>query len=244
MILAEARRAIRPLLDQTTAADATAVYYAFYHPESRVQLIPYPAGADQALGYLALARTGIDLFRPLLTLRLPAEPEQAAEMVYENLPPGTSLFIQAPISYGPLLGAFFDVHREQQLLLFRLDPDRFEPQVNVLVTRDDTPDGLPRFIIRPTAGGHRGDVAASATVNWQSPQFADIAVYTDPQQRGRGWGRTVVTALAHHLLQTGHTPLYHVEPSNEASIQLARRVGFVNTLSDNVWLEATLRPRT
>lgn len=242
MTLATARRAIRPLLDQTAAADATAVYYAFHHPESRVQLIPYPPDADQALGYIALARTGIDLFRPLLTLRLPEAPEQAAEMFYDNLAPGTSLFIQAPASYGPLLAAFFEMQREQQLLLFRLDTSRFQPEVNVLVTRSDTPDGLPRFIVRPTSGGSRGDVAASATVNWQSPRFADIAVYTEPQQRGRGWGRTVVAALVNHLLQTGRTPLYHVEPNNEASLQLARSVGFVNTLSESLWLEVTLRP--
>jgi ribosomal protein S18 acetylase RimI-like enzyme len=244
MSLAAARSAIRPLLDQTAAADATAAYYAFHHPESRIQLFPYPEGATRAHGYLALARTGIDLFRPLLTLRLPAEPQEAAEMIYAKLAPESPLFIQAPAAFGPLLSALFDIQREQQLLLFRLDPARFEPQVNVLVTRNDTPDGLPRFIVRPTAGGVRGDVAASATLNWQSPRFADIAVYTNPQERGRGWGRTVVAALAHHLLQTGRTPLYHVEPSNEASLQLARRLGFVNTLSDQLWLEATLRPRT
>lgn len=243
MTLAAARSAIRPLLDQTAAADATAAYYAFHHPENRVQLFPYPAGAARAAGYMALARTGIDLFRPLLTLRFPEEPEEGAAMIYENLAPGTPLFIQAPATYGPLLGALFDVQREQQLLLFRLDPSRFEPEVNVLVTRSDTPDGLPRFIVRPTAGGERGEVAASATVNWQSPRFADIAVYTNPQERGRGWGKTVVAALAYHLLQAGRTPLYHAEPANEASLQLARSAGFVNTLSDKLWLEATLRPR-
>ncbi len=244
MSLAAARSAIRPLLDQTAAADATAAYYAFHHPENRVRLLPYPEGAAAAQGYLALARTGIDLFRPLLTLRLPAEPEVAANMIYSHLAPETQLFVQAPAGYGPLLGALFNIQREQQLLLLRLDAARFEPQVNVLVTRSDTPDGLPRFIVRPTAGGERGDVAASATVNWQSPRFADIAVYTNPQERGRGWGRSVVTALAHHLLQTGRTPLYHVEPSNEASLQLARSVGFVNTLSEQLWLEAALRPRS
>ncbi len=243
MSLEAARRAIRPLLDQTAAGDATAVYYAFHHPENRVEIRPYPAGAERALGYVALARTGIDLFRPLMTLRLPEEMEAGMAMIYEALSPGSSLFIHAPAAYRPLLAAIFDIRHEQELLLFRLDSARFEQQVNVLVTRTTSPDGLPRLIVRPTRNGERGDVAASATLNWQSPRFADIAVYTSPQERGRGWGRTVVAALAHHLLESGRTPLYHVEPHNEASLRLARSVGFVNTLSDKLLLEATLRPR-
>jgi RimJ/RimL family protein N-acetyltransferase len=243
MSIAAARRAIRPLLDQTAAADATEVYYAFHHPDNRVQLTTYPPGSERALGYVALARTGIDLFRPLMTLRLPAEMEAGAEMIYRALAPDSSLFIHAPAAYRPLLAAIFDIQREQQLLLFRLDNARFEQQVNVLVTRSTTPDGLPRFIVRPARGGERGDVAASATLNWQSPRFADIAVYTNPQERGRGWGSTVVTALVQYLLESGRTPLYHVEPHNEASLQLARSVGFVNTLADRLLLEASLRPR-
>lgn len=243
MSLAAARQRIRPLLDQSDAADATAVYYAFYHPDNRTQLFPYPADGTRPRGYLALSRTGLDLFRPLLTLRLPEGPEEAADMVYEILAPGTSLFIHTPAGYRPLLTAFFKIEREQQLLLFRLDARHFAPQINVLVTRDTTPDGLPRFLVRPTQGGERGDVAASATLNWQSPRFGDISVYTDPQNRGRGWGQTVVAALAQHLLQNGQVPLYHVEPHNEASLRLAQDVGFTNTLSDKILLEATLLPR-
>jgi RimJ/RimL family protein N-acetyltransferase len=243
MSIAGARRAIRPLLDQTAAADATAVYYAFHHPDSRVQITTYPAGVERAQGYVALARTGIDLFRPLMTLRLPQEMELGAEMIYASLAPGSSLFIHTPALYRPLLAALFDIQREQQLLLYRLDSASFEQQINVLVTRTTTPDGLPRFIVRPTREGERGDVAASATLNWQSPRFADISVYASPPERGRGWGRTVVSALAQHLLAGGRTPLYHVEPHNEASLQLARSVGFVNTLSDKLLLEVTLRPR-
>ena len=55
MSLEATRRAIRPLLDQTAAGDATAVYYAYHHPENRVEIKPYPAGAERALGYVALA---------------------------------------------------------------------------------------------------------------------------------------------------------------------------------------------
>ena len=66
--LAADRRAIRALLDEHSPSDAAASYYAFYHPDRQTQLLPYPAGAERAQGYVALSRTGLDLFRPLLTL--------------------------------------------------------------------------------------------------------------------------------------------------------------------------------
>lgn len=242
--LAEKRRAIRSLLDQSKAADAPAAYYAFHHPDARTRLFTYPAGSVPARGYIALSRTGIDLFRPLMTLRLPpGDLQGAAALIYQALSPGTSVFIHGPVAYRPLLDAFFQIQSEQTLSLLRLEPRRFEEEVNVLVVRSPTPDGLPRYIVRPTGPGSEGEIGASATVNWQSPLFADISVYTNPQYRQRGWGQSVVTALVRHLLQSGRTPLYQVEQHNEASRNLARRVGFVDTGADKVLLEATLQAR-
>lgn len=242
--LVEKRRAIRRLLDEGKAADAPAAYYAFYHPDGRTQLFTYPEADVPARGYVALSRTGIDLFRPLMTMRLPAgDPEGASSLIYGALAPGTSLFIHAPVEYRPLLSAFFQFQSEQLLSLYRLERARFEEEVNVLVVRSPTPDGLPRFIVRPTGPASEGEIGASATVNWQSPDFADISVYTNPQYRQRGWGQSVVTALVRHLLQTGRTPLYQVEQHNQASIALARQVGFVNSGADKLLLEATLKPR-
>lgn len=242
--LAEKQRAIRALLDEKKAADAAAAYYAFHHPDNRTRLLTYPAGSQRPRGYLALSRTGIDLFRPLMTLRLPlADPEGAATLIYNALAPETSLFIHAPADYRPLLGAFFSFQSEQRLLLYRLDRRHFQEEVNVLVLRSPTPDGLPRFIVRPTGPGSEEQIGASATVNWQSPYFADISVYTNPQYRQRGWGQSVVTALARHLLKQGRTPLYQVAQHNQASIGLARRIGFTNTGADKLLLEATLSPR-
>lgn len=242
--LAEKRRAIRLLLDESKAADAPAAYYAFHHPDNRSRLVTYPADDTRARGYVALSRTGIDLFRPLMTLRLPAgDPEGAASLIYDALDPGTSLFIHGPAEYRPLLDAFFQLQSEQLLSLYRLERGRFEEEVNVLVVRSPTPDGLPRFIVRPTGPDSEGEIGASASVNWQSPHFADISVYTNPQYRQRGWGRSVVTALVRHLLKSGRSPLYQVEQHNQASIELARRVGFVDSGADKLLLEATLKPR-
>lgn len=242
--LSAKRRAIRSLLDQSDPADAAAAYYAFHHADSRTQLFLYPPSADPARGYAAVSRTGIDLFRPLVTLRLPDDdPEGAADLVYDALAPETAAFVHAPAAYSPLLRAFFDVHSERTLYLYRLDRRRFEPEINVLVTRSDTPDDLPRFVVRPTHPESEGEIGASATVNWQSPDFAEVAVYTNPAYRKRGWGRSVVSALVRHLLENGRTPLYEVTQNNRPSIQLARSVGFINTGAEKSLLEGTLRPR-
>jgi len=241
--LAAKRRAIRSLLDEGDPADAAAAYYAFYHADNRTHLFLYPSPAG-VRGYVAVSRTGIDLFRPLVTLRLPQDdPEGAADLIYKALSPDTSAFVHAPAAYSPLLHAFFQAQSERRLYLYRLDRRRFRPEINVLVTRSDTPDGLPRFIVRPTHPDSDGEIGASATVNWQSPAFAEVAVYTNPAYRKRGWGRSVVSALVQHLLKSGRIPLYEVASENRPSIQLARSVGFMNTGVEKMLLEGTLRSR-
>ena len=49
-----------------------AAYYALHHPDDKTTLVvPPTAEGQRANGYVALSRTGIDLFRPLVTMRLP-----------------------------------------------------------------------------------------------------------------------------------------------------------------------------
>ena len=104
--LTAGRRAIRHLLDEHSPADAAASYYAFYHPDGQTQMLPYPTGTARAQGYAALSRTGLDLFRPLLTLRLPIQDMIAStEVIYQELVPGTAVILLAPAAYLPLLQA-------------------------------------------------------------------------------------------------------------------------------------------
>ena len=91
----------------------------------------------------------------------------------------------------------------------------------MLIVTSTSADGLPRCEIR--AGERAGAVAG---VNWQSPRYAEIYVYTEPAVRGRGWGKAVVRSLVGLILKGGRTPLYVVSESNEYSIRLAEAVGF------------------
>ncbi|MFZ1398303.1 MAG: GNAT family N-acetyltransferase [Candidatus Promineifilaceae bacterium] len=240
MALTQQRRAIYHLLDETNPADGMAAYFAFYHPDNRTILRPYPYAAVQAQGYVALSRTGMDLFRPFVTLRLPIHNMQTStEVIYEAIDAGTAVILNAPARYAPLLHALFDVQTEEHLSLFRLKADQFQPIINVLVTQDKAANGLPRFSIRDR---ENDVIGASATLNWQSPQFAEIGVTTHPGYRRRGWGRSVVSAMANYLLGNGRIPLYVAAQANEASIQLAESVGFTDTGIRELMIQAVLNP--
>ncbi|MCA9973058.1 MAG: GNAT family N-acetyltransferase, partial [Anaerolineales bacterium] len=241
MPLDEIRRAIRPLLRPQSPADALAAYFAFHHPDSRTRLVPYPPDSPHPTGYVCISRTGMDLFRPLVTLRLPPQDMTgSAELIYAALRPETAVFLNVPEADYPLISALFQIRSEEHLALYQLDPARFEPVVNVLVTQAEGPNGLPRFVIRSDTAD--GQVVAAASLNWQSPDFAEIGVMTLPGYRRQGWGRSVVAALVRYLLANGRMPLYAVSLANEASRSLAAQVGFVDTGSRAVLAEGTLRP--
>lgn len=250
--LAAKRRAIRRLLQEHQARDAMAAYYAFHHPDDKTHLVLAPENVDQnpvahADGYVAMSRTGIDLFRPLVTMRLPTDrdpraTQDAADLITRALAPGQPVILSIPFHYLPLIDALFDIQSQEHLRLYALDPDQFEPIINVLVTRSTGPGGLPRFSIRSAQSGEE-EVVASASLNWQSPQFAEIAVNTRPQHRRQGWGRSTVAALSGYLIDSGRTPLYVVAEGNEPSVNLAESVGFVDTGIREYLLQATVKER-
>lgn len=248
--LKDKRRAIRRLLRERDPKDAMAAYYAFHHPDEKTTLILSPEGVEdnpngQADGYVALSRTGIDLFRPLVTMRLPTDrdvfaAQAVADLLQRAFAPDQPIILNIPERYGPLINALFDIQSEERLRLYALDPRRYEPVINVLVTRTIGPNALPRFTIRSSQNGEE-EIVASASLNWQSPDFAEIAVSTRPGYRRQGWGRSVVAALCGHLIESRRTPLYVVSDDNNASIQLAEGIGFSDTGEREILLQATLK---
>jgi RimJ/RimL family protein N-acetyltransferase len=245
--LLEARKAIRGLLQETNPFDAQAVYYANFHPDQKVKIRVFPSGAISAAGYICLARTGMDLFRPFLTMRLPRQPDTgnidlnaSSQLIYSSLHPGSDVIGTGPIEYLALMEALFDVDSKAQLKLFVLDPKRFKPIVNVLVTHTESYNGLPRFTIRK-GSGEGSEVLASAGLNWQSSRFAEIYTHTSAPHRRQGYGKSVVAAAVQHVLEHGRRPLYMVNQDNEPSIRLARSVGFVDTGAMKFQMEGVLR---
>lgn len=253
MSLEDKRRQVRSLLHERSVADALAAYYALHHPDDKTEIDIYTDSAGVVQGYLCLSRTGMDLFRPLLTLRLPTsahdggiDPKQAATMIYSAIPPGTSLIINAPQMYRSIIAALFDIQSELPLRLMVLDRAGYKPIINVLVSESESYNGLPRFVVRSRAASGSSaaaEVAASAGLNWKSPHFAEIYVHTKPAFRRRGFGRSVVAAVVQKVLDSGQTPLYAVGVDNGASTQLAESVGFADSGLVDIVYEATLKAR-
>jgi RimJ/RimL family protein N-acetyltransferase len=96
--------------------------------------------------------------------------------------------------------------------------------INILVSGNASPDGLPRFEIR-----REDRLLAAAGVNWRSSDWAEIFVFTDAESRERGYGRSVCAALCQALLEEKRGVIYAVEEDNPASIRLAQSVGFEDT---------------
>jgi ribosomal protein S18 acetylase RimI-like enzyme len=219
------RSALQPLLNEHSPADALASYYAFSHPADRTEIFGHHSDElGRTDGFLVRARTGMDLFRPLVTFR--ADGEVVAQALFQaGLPPQRPVYLVAPESLGNWAAKHLTLTEIELHRIYRFDPDRYRPEINVLLVSGTSPDGTPRFEIR-SAGNKAGELAG---VNWQSERFAEVYVHTDPAVRGRGWGKSVVSALARQLLQSGRAPLYVVAQSNEYSIRLAEAVGFIDT---------------
>jgi ribosomal protein S18 acetylase RimI-like enzyme len=214
------RASIRPLLNETSPADALASYYSLDHPPDRVDLFVHPD--ERPRGFLVRARTGMDLFRPLVTFR--ADDEATARRLFAaGLPAGRPVYLTVPERLALWSNKYLTVSDAELHRIYLLNA-LHEPVINVLVVVSTGSDGQPRCEIR--SGDQPGAVAG---VNWRSSRFAEVYVYTVPAARGRGWGKAVVSRLAQLLIERGRLPLYVVAESNEYSIRLAETVGFEDT---------------
>lgn len=221
--LNEKRRAIRPLLSPTDPGDALASYYALWHDPRRTQLTLHRDAQGRVDGFLAACQTGADLFRPLVTLRAP-DAQAVGELLREALTPHRPYQFIVPVTLASALRDHVDLAHFTLNRIYLLDPSRFQPVINVLVQRSEGLEGTPRFQIEA-----QGRLAALSGVNWRSPTFAEVFVYVHPSGRGRGWGKSVVSACTNALLEQQVRPLYMVEENNEASIAIAEGLGYVDT---------------
>ncbi len=223
LLPAEERSSLRSLIEARRPGGALAAYYALYHPAPRVRLWVHRSAGGRTDGFLVRAQTGQDLFRPLV---VPHAPDSAslAELLQAALPSGQPALFSFPETLSLWLLPLLSIDTQRRLLLFLLNPSKFVPLPNIFVRRGSSPDGLARFEIRQ--GEH---LTAAAGINWQSPDWAEIFVQTDPQSRERGYGKSVCASLCAHLLEGKRSVLYAVEENNHPSIRLAKSLGFEDT---------------
>jgi hypothetical protein len=213
----------RSLLNEFDAADALASYYALHHDSKRTTLFMHRDQRGMVDGFLARCQTGFDLFRPLVTLRLRGR-GALPDLLAEGLVSGRPYLLVVPAPFLERIVPYVTMSEVSHNLILRLDPTRFRPEINVLVTTRRDPDGNPRAEIK------QGEqVVAAAGVNWRSPVFAEVFVQVEEGQREQGYGRAVLVALVTELIKLKVSPIYAVSENNPASYEAALRAGFVDT---------------
>jgi len=230
--LLELRQRVRPLLSLSAPQDGLAAYYALYHDPARTQLF-VEERAGRTEGFLTVCRTGHDLFRLLAVLRA-RHGTAAAALLRRGLVPHWPYYLITTPDLRPVAEEALEVEQTVVGCIYQLDLKRYRPTVNVLVVPAEAAGGFPRFVIH--AGGK---VAAEAGVNWRSPHFAEVYVWTRPGARGRGWGKAVLESCVSWAIRSGVRPLHVVAKYNTASIHLAESVGFVDTGVCEVTVEGT-----
>lgn len=232
----EARRKIRLLIDENSPDDAPTAYYALFHPNERSTLFTREDEKGRVLGFVGRFQTGVDLFRPLVTLKC-LTVEGAAELLDKALTPGRPYILFSGLNQLAMVGGSMQIENQRILRIYVVEPARFKTEMNVLVIHKTTPSGLPRCEIHDATG----QAVAIAGVNWKSPAFAEIFVETEAAARQKGHGRSVVAALTQRLLADGIRPVYLVEANNTASVQLIEGLGYVDTGSRQVYADVTYK---
>jgi GNAT superfamily N-acetyltransferase len=222
----------RLLLNLSDPLDALYAYYALYHDPGRASLFIHEDAEGHTDGFAAVCQTGQRLFQPTVALR--AKNERAAlDVLRQALIPGRPYTVLTTLDLMDAVAEIVDVEQAEINHLYQLELIRFQPIINVLVVTEEGVGGLPRFVIRlqdkVSGGVAAGGVAAEAGLNWASPHFAEVFVYTVPEAQGRGWGRSVLAACTMWAVHSARQPLYVVNEANAPSIALAASVGYVDT---------------
>lgn len=221
MTLLALRSSVAPLLS-ARPGDAVAAYYALEHDTRRVRIVVEPAiGPSRA--FVAVCQTGLDLFRPLVVMRGDGEPLRRA--LAQALAPGRPYLFSAPMAARDDILAAATVGAAQAHAVFVLEAGALTPVMNVLTIVSRTPDGQIRAAIR----GRDGDPVAEAGTSWLGKAYAEVYVRVREGARGRGLGKSVVSAVCVEVQALGRAPIFVTAHDNAPAQGIARRLGFRDT---------------
>jgi hypothetical protein len=205
------------LISPTAPEDALTNYYAFQHRRTTLRTFSQGGAVE---GFLAICQTGQDLFTPLVVMRAVAD-DVLSVLMQKYLDPRREYLFIVREDMAAVLRQCLITWDEIVNRIYTVNLTSFRPVINVLVQRSSTADGHPRFEIRSG-----GEVSSVAAIAWQSDRFAEIGVSTVQAQRGRGWGKAVVSACTAVVLAAGLIPLYVVAEDNLSSVHIAETLGY------------------
>jgi len=223
LIPREERGKLQNLVDIRSTSDAMAAYYGLEHPSERVSIYGYYPNGQVLSGFMTVASTGLDLFRPLI-IPFTAKDEALRTLVAAALDPGRPYLIYLPIEQSESLIDLADIEPIALTNLLRLDTKRFEPVINVLVQKNEGLGGSPRFEIQSRGEGH-----AASGINWRSSQSVEIYVESDSSGYRRGFTKSVLAALIQDLLKEKIRILFRVADDDYSAFEDAFDLGFSPT---------------
>lgn len=106
----------------------------------------------------------------------------------------------------------------------RLVDDSVPPAEGLGLPSHCFPDGIVYGVV---VDGVVASVAFAHRTGVMEDRVADLGVVTAPAYRGRGYAKTVVSAVVEHITRAGGEALYVCRPDNYPSRAVARSVGFV-----------------
>lgn len=223
MIEASERDQLTSLINAQSASDALAAYCALFHPEEKLKLYVSYDGGGKPNGFLAIAQTGMDLFRPL-AVPFVASSKNLNELLNAALLPGQPVHLYLPLDQRDWLDEHLFLSDTKVTELLRLDPMSFKPIVNVLVMEVNTPSGLPRFEIKTKSGS-----LAAAGINWMGDRFSEIYLESDREARVRSLALSVIAAISNRLLEENRIPLFGLDDQMELEFDELSDIGFRST---------------
>jgi hypothetical protein len=232
---ASRRYELAPLLDPASARDVFDRFYALEYPADQLEIFTLRTDPHRISAFLLVARTGIDLFRPLI-IPVTRLPDQLEPLLYGALSIKRSYFVHAGLKEKPELETIAHLHDCEVATIYELNSSRFSHQINVLVVKSTSHLGWPVYELRSSSQGY-----AIAGVNWMDSRGnAEIYVETDQAGRARGFTRSVMSALANELLGSGNRVFYRVPEDNLAMQVEAVETGFTSTNEVTFMGELTL----
>jgi hypothetical protein len=217
------RDQLAPLLNRQSASDALAAYCALIHPMEKVKLYVSYNGGGKPNSFLAIAQTGMDLFRPL-AVPFVASPKNLRELLEAALNPGQPVLLNLPLEQRDWLDENLIMTEAKITELLRLDPAAFKPIINVLAVQVNMPSGLPRFEIKTRSGSY-----AAAGINWMGDRFSEIYLEADREAQVRGLGLSVISAMSKQLLEENRIPLFGLDNQAELEFKDLSDMGYRST---------------
>jgi hypothetical protein len=219
----DVRGSLAPLINSHSASDALAAYCALIHPAEKLKLYVSYDGGGNPNSFLAIAQTGMDLFRPL-AVPFVASRDTLIELLLSALAPNQPVLLHLPLEQQDWLDENILLTESRITELLRLDPRSFEPILNVLVMEVHMPSGLPRYEIKTKSGSH-----AAAGINWMGERFSEIYLEADREAQIRGLALSVLSAMSNRVLEESRIPLFGLDSQAEIEFRELHNLGYRST---------------